>query len=126
LARQQPHTGYPRCQLCVENVDYAGRLDFPARQTLRLVPLELVGERWYLQYSPYVYYNEHCIILSERHEPMVINRQTFAAILDFVRQFPHYSADPMPTCPLSAVQSSIITTSRADGPPSRWIVRRNG
>lgn len=76
--------------LCPENVGYAGRINHPARQTLRVLPLELHGERWYFQYSPYVYYNEHCIVLSHEHVPMKITRQTFERLFDFLELFPHY------------------------------------
>jgi UDPglucose--hexose-1-phosphate uridylyltransferase len=81
---------YPKCLLCLENVGYAGRLNHPARQNHRVVPLKLDGETWYLQYSPYVYYNEHSIIFCERHVPMATTPATFERLLDFVEQFPHY------------------------------------
>lgn len=81
---------YPRCLLCADNVGYAGRPDHPARQNLRVLPLELQGEQWYFQYSPYVYYNEHSIVFKGEHVPMVISEATFARLLDFVDQFPHY------------------------------------
>jgi len=113
LALTQKSAQYPRCLLCPENVDYAGRIDFPARQTLRIVPLDLAGERWYLQYSPYVYYNEHCIVLGERHEPMVINHWTFAALLDFVRQFPHYFCGSNADLPI--VGGSILNHNHFQG-----------
>ena len=82
---------YPKCLLCPENEGYAGRLDHPARQTIRLIPLTLAGERWYMQYSPYVYYNEHCIVLSGKHEPMKIEPATFTRLFDFITLFPHYT-----------------------------------
>ncbi len=85
-----PSVGYPKCMLCVENQGYAGRLDFPARQTLRMLPLTLCGQPWHLQYSPYLYYPEHCIVLSDVHRPMAIDRDAFARLFDFLRQFPHY------------------------------------
>lgn len=81
---------YPACLLCAENVGYAGRRDHPARQNLRAVPVSLNGEPWYLQYSPYVYYNEHAIIFSQAHVPMAITRDTFVRLLDFVDAYPHY------------------------------------
>ncbi|MCQ6558831.1 UDP-glucose--hexose-1-phosphate uridylyltransferase [Paenibacillus mendelii] len=81
---------YPKCLLCVDNVGYAGRADHPARQNLRVVPLTLHGETWYLQYSPYVYYNEHSIVFHGKHVPMKISVDTFARLLDFVDEFPHY------------------------------------
>lgn len=81
---------YPRCMLCVENPGYVGRTDFPARQTLRTIPLTLSGESWNMQYSPYVYYNEHCIVFSSEHRPMLVNRDTFVRLAEFVDLFPHY------------------------------------
>jgi UDPglucose--hexose-1-phosphate uridylyltransferase len=83
-------TGYPKCLLCAENEGYAGRLDHPARQNHRIIPLELGGKPYYLQYSPYVYYNEHCIVLCAEHTPMHIDRGCFENLLDFVTIFPHY------------------------------------
>ncbi len=81
---------YPKCLLCVENQGYAGHLNHPARQNLRLIPIKLNGKKWYFQYSPYVYYNEHSIVLAEQHKPMKITKDTFTVLLDFVEQFPHY------------------------------------
>lgn len=81
--------GYPRCVLCVENVGYAGRPGFPERSNHRLIPLDLAGERWFLQFSPYVYYPQHCILLSEEHRPMRIDEDTFERILAFLQRFPH-------------------------------------
>ena len=81
---------YPKCQLCAENEGYAGRIGHPARANHRIIPLTLGGEDWALQYSPYVYYNEHCIVLRKEHVPMAVTRQTFVRLVDFVRQFPHY------------------------------------
>ena len=89
-ARALPQVGYPKCMLCVENVGYAGRIGFPARQNHRMVPLKLGGENWFLQYSPYLYYDEHCIVLNEKHVPMAITEKTFVRLFDFVSQFPHY------------------------------------
>lgn len=88
--RSLPQSNYPKCLLCVENVGYAGRLNHPARQNHRVISLQLAGEPWYFQYSPYVYYNEHCIVLSASHIPMKVSRQTFVRLLDFIGQFPHY------------------------------------
>lgn len=89
-ARKTASTDYPSCLLCLENVGYAGRLNHPARQNLRVIPVTLNGEPWYFQYSPYVYYNEHAIIFSEKHVPMTITRDTFVRLLDFIEAFPHY------------------------------------
>jgi len=83
-------TGYPKCLLCAENEGYAGRLDHPARQNHRIIPVELGGQDFFLQYSPYVYYNEHCIVFNKEHIPMHIDRQAFTNLLDFVTMFPHY------------------------------------
>ncbi|NMA96131.1 MAG: UDP-glucose--hexose-1-phosphate uridylyltransferase [Clostridiales bacterium] len=88
--RDAVQVGYPKCVLCPENVGYRGRLNHPARQTLRTIPIDLHGERWHLQYSPYVYYNEHCIVLSEEHVPMNITKKTFKNLLSFLDHFPHY------------------------------------
>ncbi|RJE87652.1 UDP-glucose--hexose-1-phosphate uridylyltransferase [Paenibacillus sp. 1011MAR3C5] len=88
--RSMPQGHYPRCLLCADNVGYAGRIDHPARQNLRVLPLQLGGEDWCFQYSPYVYYNEHSIVLKAAHEPMSISPDTFVRLLDFVEQFPHY------------------------------------
>jgi len=89
-ARNAAATAYPKCQLCRENEGYAGRLDHPARQNLRLIPLTIHGQPWFLQYSPYVYYNEHCILLNGSHTPMKIDHDCFCKLMDFITQFPHY------------------------------------
>lgn len=81
---------YPSCMLCIDNVGYQGRLDHPARQNLRVFPVKLDGEQWYFQYSPYAYYDEHCIVFHEKHVPMQISKFTFYRLLDFIEQFPHY------------------------------------
>ena len=88
--RSMPPAGYPKCLLCPENVGYAGRPDHPARQNLRVLPLRLNGEDWYFQYSPYVYYNEHSIVLRAEHVPMAITEATFRRLFDFLDLFPHY------------------------------------
>lgn len=104
---------YPRCLLCPENVGYAGALDRPARQTIRLIPLTLGGSQWFLQYSPYVYYNEHCIVLSREHTPMLVDRQAFVRLLDFVRMFPHYTVGSNADLPI--VGGSILTHEHFQG-----------
>ena len=104
---------YPKCLLCAENMGYAGRLDHPARQTIRLIPLTLGGSRWYLQYSPYVYYNEHCIVLSAEHVPMKIERATFTRLLEFVGLFPHYTVGSNADLPI--VGGSILTHEHFQG-----------
>ena len=88
--KNAPSVGYPRCMLCVENPGYAGRANFPARQNHRMVPVTLGGEQWYMQYSPYKYYEEHCIVLCGEHRPMKIERGSFERLADFVEKFPHY------------------------------------
>ena len=85
-ARLAPQSAYPKCQLCCENEGYAGRMNHPARQNHRVIPLTINGAPWYLQYSPYVYYPEHCIVLSGAHTPMKIDRAAFAKLLDFVKE----------------------------------------
>ncbi|WP_274365435.1 UDP-glucose--hexose-1-phosphate uridylyltransferase [Paenibacillus thermotolerans] len=90
LLRNAPAASYPKCLLCADNVGYAGRLNHPARQNLRVIPLQLDGEDWFLQYSPYVYYNEHSIVFHGKHVPMKISGQTFVRLLDFLDRFPHY------------------------------------
>ncbi len=104
---------YPRCLLCPQNEGYAGRLDHPARQTIRMIPLTLGGSRWYLQYSPYVYYNEHCIVLSGEHTPMKIERATFQRLLEFVKLFPHYTVGSNADLPI--VGGSILTHEHFQG-----------
>lgn len=89
-AKDAPQVHYPKCRLCSENEGYAGRMDHPARQNLRLIPLVLDGQPWYFQYSPYVYYNEHCIVFNSAHTPMAMDRGVFRKLLDFTHQFPHY------------------------------------
>ena len=115
---------YPRCQLCPENVGYAGRLDHPARETIRLIPLTLAGERWYLQYSPYVYYNEHCIVLSEQHTPMRIDRTTFQRLMEFIEQFPHYTVGSNADLPI--VGGSILTHEHYQGGHYEFAMARAG
>ncbi|MEK3882338.1 UDP-glucose--hexose-1-phosphate uridylyltransferase [Paenibacillus sp. PL2-23] len=90
LLKTLPQAHYPKCLLCADNVGYAGRADHPGRQNLRIIPLKLRGEDWFFQYSPYVYYNEHSIVFKAAHEPMVVSHDSFARLLDFVEQFPHY------------------------------------
>lgn len=90
LLRTMAPSHYPKCLLCADNIGYAGRPNHPARQNLRVVPLELLHEPWYFQYSPYVYYNEHCIVFRSEHVPMRISHDTFTRLLQFIDQFPHY------------------------------------
>lgn len=104
---------YPKCLLCRENEGYKGRLDHPARQNHRLIPMSLMGDQWYLQYSPYVYYNEHCIILSDKHEPMVMNRTTIGRLLECIDQLPHYFVGSNADLPI--VGGSILTHDHFQG-----------
>ena len=89
-ARNTKQSSYPKCLLCVENEGYAGRINHPARENHRIIPIRILGKEWGFQYSPYVYYNEHCIVLNREHTPMTINREVFEKLFDFIRQFPHY------------------------------------
>ena len=89
-ARNAKQSSYPKCLLCVENEGYAGRINHPARDNHRIIPIKILGKEWGFQYSPYVYYNEHCIVLNREHTPMTINREVFEKLFDFIRQFPHY------------------------------------
>ena len=89
-ARNAKQSSYPKCLLCVENEGYAGRFNHPARENHRIIPIRILGKEWGFQYSPYVYYNEHCIVLNREHTPMTINREVFEKLFDFIRQFPHY------------------------------------
>ena len=112
-ARLAPQSNYPKCQLCPENEGYAGRMNHPARQNLRLIPLTIAGTSWYWQYSPYVYYNEHCIVLNSRHTPMQINRAAFEKLFDFVRQYPHYFLGSNADLPI--VGGSILSHDHFQG-----------
>ncbi len=112
-AKNLPASAYPRCQLCAENEGYAGRVNHPARQNHRIVPITINGSPWFLQYSPYVYYNEHCICLNSVHTPMKIDRACFAKLLDFVRQFPHYFVGSNADLPI--VGGSILAHDHFQG-----------
>ncbi len=112
-AKNAPQAGYPKCQLCRESEGYAGRMNFPARQNHRIIPIKIDGRDWFLQYSPYVYYNEHCIALNGEHTPMAINRDTFLKLLDFVRQFPHYFLGSNADLPI--VGGSILSHDHFQG-----------
>ena len=112
-ARNAPQTDYPKCQLCSENEGYAGRINHPARQNHRLIPVTIAGTQWYLQYSPYVYYNEHCIVLNSLHTPMKIDRACFCKLFDFVKQFPHYFVGSNADLPI--VGGSILSHDHFQG-----------
>ena len=117
-------TGYPRCMLCVENPGYAGRMDFPARQNHRIVPLTLGKDKWYLQYSPYAYYNEHCIVLNREHVPMRISHDSFVRLFDFVAQFPHYFIGSNADLPI--VGGSILSHDHFQGGGHSFPMDRAG
>ena len=106
-------SSYPACQLCMENEGYAGTMTHPARQNHRIIPIKLNGEDYGLQYSPYVYYNEHCILLNQAHTPMKINKVAFVKLLDFVKQFPHYMAGSNADLPI--VGGSILSHDHFQG-----------
>ena len=112
-ARNLPASAYPRCQLCAENEGYAGRVNHPARQNHRIVPITINGSPWFLQYSPYVYYNEHCICLNSEHTPMKIDKACFGKLLDFVGQFPHYFVGSNADLPI--VGGSILAHDHFQG-----------
>lgn len=113
LALTQKQSGYPKCLLCVENEGYAGRINHPARQNHRIIEIEIAKEKWGLQYSPYVYYNEHCIVLSQSHSNMQIDHSTFTKLLDFVSIFPHYFVGSNADLPI--VGGSILTHEHYQG-----------
>lgn len=110
LAKQ---SGYPKCLLCKENEGYAGRVNHPARQNHRIIPVTINHSDWFLQYSPYVYYNEHCIVFNGKHTPMKIEKATFGKLLDFVKQFPHYFVGSNADLPI--VGGSILSHDHFQG-----------
>jgi len=112
-ARLQPAATYPKCLLCLENVGFSGTRAWPARQNLRVIPLTLDDSQWYFQYSPYAYYNEHCIVFSEEHRPMEITDATFRQLLAFVSQFPHYFLGSNADLPI--VGGSILSHEHFQG-----------
>ena len=111
--KNAPQTAYPKCLLCVENEGYAGRMNHPARQNHRIIPIEICGADWRLQYSPYVYYNEHCIVFNGQHTPMKIDKSAFEKLLDFVRVFPHYFVGSNADLPI--VGGSILSHEHFQG-----------
>lgn len=112
-AQNAPQSGYPKCQLCIENEGYAGHMNHPARQNHRVIPLRINDSDWCLQYSPYVYYNEHCIVFNQQHTPMKIETATFRKLLDFVKQFPHYFVGSNADLPI--VGGSILSHDHFQG-----------
>jgi len=112
-AKNAKQGGYPKCLLCMENEGYAGRLDHPARQNHRIIPVTIQDSRWGFQYSPYVYYNEHCIVFNSKHIPMKIEHGTFCKLFDFVKQFPHYFVGSNADLPI--VGGSILSHDHFQG-----------
>ena len=112
-AKLMPQSSYPKCLLCKENEGYAGRVNHPARQNHRVIPVTINGSRWFMQYSPYVYYNEHCIVFNSQHTPMKIEPATFRKLLDFVKQFPHYFVGSNADLPI--VGGSILAHDHFQG-----------
>ena len=106
-------SSYPKCQLCMENEGYAGRLDHPARENHRIIPITIQGKKWGFQYSPYVYYNEHCIVFNGEHIPMKIDRNAFAKLFDFIKLFPHYFLGSNADLPI--VGGSILSHDHFQG-----------
>lgn len=112
-AKNAPQSSYPKCMLCKECEGYAGRINFPARQNHRVIPVTINGSDWCFQYSPYVYYNEHCIVFNAEHSPMAINHDTFRKLLDFVKLFPHYFVGSNADLPI--VGGSILSHDHFQG-----------
>ncbi len=112
-AKLAPQSGYPKCLLCVENAGYAGRMNHPARQNHRPLPITVDGAAWCLQYSPYVYYNEHCIVFNQQHIPMKIDKGAFRKLLSFVESFPHYFIGSNADLPI--VGGSILSHEHFQG-----------
>ena len=112
-AKNMPQAGYPKCMLCKENEGYSGRVNHPARQNHRILPVKVNGKDWMMQFSPYVYYNEHCIVFDSEHSPMAINHDTFRKLLSFVKAFPHYFVGSNADLPI--VGGSILTHDHFQG-----------
>ena len=123
-AKNAPQNAYPKCQLCVENEGYAGRMNHPARANHRIIPIEVCGQPWCLQYSPYVYYNEHCIVFNSQHVPMKIDKSAFEKLLDFVRVFPHYFVGSNADLPI--VGGSILSHEHFQGGHYRFAMENAG
>ena len=123
-AKNAPQSAYPKCQLCVENEGYAGRMNHPARANHRIIPIEVCGQPWCLQYSPYVYYNEHCIVFNSQHVPMKIDKSAFEKLLDFVRVFPHYFVGSNADLPI--VGGSILSHEHFQGGHYRFAMENAG
>ena len=112
-ARNAAQSSYPKCQLCIENEGYYGRVNHPARENHRIIPITIQGNPWGFQYSPYVYYNEHCIVFNSRHIPMAINHDTFCKLFDFIKAFPHYFLGSNADLPI--VGGSILSHDHFQG-----------
>ena len=121
-AKNAPQTAYPKCQLCVENEGYAGRMNHPARANHRIIPIEVCGQPWCLQYSPYVYYNEHCIVFNSKHTPMKIDKSAFEKLLSFVDVFPHYFVGSNADLPI--VGGSILSHEHFQGGHYEFAMER--
>lgn len=113
LAKTAKQSAYPSCALCIENEGYAGRVNHPARQNHRIIPITVDGKKWGFQYSPYVYYNEHCIVFNSKHTPMVIDEGVFRKLFDFVKLFPHYFVGSNADLPI--VGGSILSHEHFQG-----------
>ena len=123
-AKNAKQSGYPKCLLCMENEGYAGRVNHPARQNHRIIPVTINGSRWGFQYSPYVYYNEHCIVFNSEHIPMKIEHDTFCKLFDFVKQFPHYFVGSNADLPI--VGGSILSHDHFQGGHYEFAMARAG
>ena len=123
-AKNAPQTAYPKCQLCMENEGYRGRIDHPARQNHRIIPVKVLGQDWGFQYSPYVYYREHCIVFNGKHVPMKICRETFEKLFSFVDQFPHYFLGSNADLPI--VGGSILSHDHFQGGHYTFAMERAG
>lgn len=121
-AKNAPQSGYPKCQLCRECEGYAGRVDFPARQNHRIIPITINNSGWFMQYSPYVYYNEHCIVFNGTHTPMKIDKAAFAKLLEFVTLFPHYFVGSNADLPI--VGGSILSHEHFQGGRYEFAMER--
>lgn len=123
-AKNAKQSGYPKCLLCIENEGYAGRVNHPARQNHRIIPVTINGSKWGFQYSPYVYYNEHCIVFNSQHIPMKIEHDTFCKLFDFVKQFPHYFVGSNADLPI--VGGSILSHDHFQGGHYEFAMARAG
>ena len=123
-AKNVKQSGYPKCLLCIENEGYAGRVNHPARQNHRIIPVTINGSRWGFQYSPYVYYPEHCIVFNSKHVPMKIEHDTFCKMFDFVKQFPHYFVGSNADLPI--VGGSILSHDHFQGGCYEFAMARAG